>query len=108
MLRPFWMARSRPGTCDHPNGDQRNIFQKMFGLGEKGYRSAVDLSAARKRGAAQSSAWKQSGECTEWRRQNQAEPEKKKKGFFGKIFGVFKDDDKNKDQTPNQSQPPQQ
>ena len=24
------------GTCDHPNGDQRNVFQKMFGLGEKG------------------------------------------------------------------------
>ncbi|MGH9617948.1 MAG: penicillin-binding protein 1A, partial [Acidobacteriaceae bacterium] len=24
------------GTCDHPNGDQRNIFQKMFGLGAKG------------------------------------------------------------------------
>lgn len=23
-------------TCDHPNGDHRNIFQKIFGLGKPG------------------------------------------------------------------------
>ena len=46
------------GTCDHPNGDQRNIFQKMFGLGEKGTSSAADLSPACERGTATSSAGK--------------------------------------------------
>jgi hypothetical protein len=33
------------------------------------------------------------------------DPNKKKKGFFGKIFGVFKDD-KDKDKEPGKQNPP--
>jgi penicillin-binding protein 1B len=96
------------GTCDHPNGDQRNIFQKMFGLGEKGTNpplispppaNVVQPNAPQGKNSANGQNGQQNP--------NQAEPEKKKKGFFGKIFGVFKDDDKNKSQDQNQ-QPNQQ
>ena len=101
------------GTCDHPNGDQRNIFQKMFGLGEKG--TTPPLISPPPANVVQPKAPPGSNPANAQNgQQNQVEPAKKKKGFFGKIFGVFKDDDKNKDQTPNQSpnqnqnQPPQQ
>ena len=97
------------GTCDHPNGDQRNIFQKMFGLGEKGTNpplispppaNVVQPNAPQGKNSANGQNGQQNP--------NQAEPEKKKKGFFGKIFGVFKDDDKNKSQDQNQNQQPNQ
>ncbi|HUV96804.1 MAG TPA: hypothetical protein VMV98_04975, partial [Acidobacteriaceae bacterium] len=80
---------------------------KMFGLGEKGTNpplispppaNVVQPKAPQGNNPANA----QNGQ------QNQVEPKKKKKGFFGKIFGVFKDDDKNKNQDPNQNQQPQQ
>lgn len=94
------------GTCDHPNGDQRNIFQKMFGLGGKGTNPPLIspppsnvVQPNPPQGTNPANA--QNGQ------QNQVEPQKKKKGFFGKIFGVFKDDDKSKNQNSNQNQQPQ-
>ena len=97
------------GTCDHPNGDQRNVFQKVFGLGEKGTNPPVIAPPPAnvvqpKAPQGSNPANAQNGQPN----QNQAEPAKKKKGFFGKIFGAFKDDDKNKNQDPNQGQQPQQ
>jgi penicillin-binding protein 1B len=88
------------GTCDHPNGDQRNIFQKMFGLGEKGSTPPVIPPAPAnvvqpKPPSGTNAAAGRNGS----QNQNQVEP-KKKKGFFGKIFGVFKNDDKNQNQQP--------
>ncbi len=99
------------GTCDHPNGDQRNVFQKMFGLGEKG--SAPPVIPPPPSNVVQPkppSGTNPGTPANGVQNQNQTEPEKKKKGFFGKIFGVFKDDDKNhqQNQQPNQSQQPQQ
>lgn len=94
------------GTCDHPNGDQRNIFQKMFGLG--GNQSAPPIPpppANVVQPKPPSGTNPTSGANDE---QNQAGPKKKKKGFFGKIFGVFKDDGKNQNQPPNQNPQPQQ
>jgi penicillin-binding protein 1B len=91
------------GTCDHPNGDQRNIFQKMFGLG--GNKSAPPIIGPPPANVVQPQppggkipAQQQNGEPSP----NEAQPKKKKRGFFGKVFGVFKGDD-NKQQ--NQDQP---
>jgi penicillin-binding protein 1B len=95
------------GTCDHPNGDQRNVFQKMFGLGGKGTTPpAIPPPPANvvqpQAPGGNNPANAQNGQ------QNQVEPPKKKKGFFGKIFGVFKDDGKGQNQDLNQNQQPQQ
>jgi penicillin-binding protein 1B len=97
------------GTCDHPNGDQRNIFQKMFGLGEKGATpppiSPPPSNVVQPKAPPGTNAPNgQNGT----QNPNQAEPPKKKKGFFGKIFGVFKDDNQKQDQAPNQNQQPNQ
>jgi penicillin-binding protein 1B len=94
------------GTCDHPNGDQRNIFQKMFGLGEKG--TSPPLISPPPTNVVQPKAPQGNNPANSQNgQQNQSEPAKKKKGFFGKIFGAFKDD-KSKNQDQNQNQPPNQ
>ncbi|MGC1872680.1 MAG: transglycosylase domain-containing protein [Acidobacteriaceae bacterium] len=94
------------GTCDHPNGNQRNIFQKMFGLGEKG--TSPPLISPPPANVVQPQAPPGNNPANAQNgQQNQVEPKKKKKGFFGKIFGVFKDDDKSKNQDSNQNQQPQ-
>ncbi len=95
------------GTCDHPNGDQRNIFQKMFGLG--GNKSAPVIAPPPANVVqpqppnANNPAQGANGEQPP----NEAQPKKKKHGFFGKVFGVFKGDDnkdKNTQQNPEQPQ----
>ncbi|MHB8390001.1 MAG: transglycosylase domain-containing protein [Acidobacteriaceae bacterium] len=97
------------GTCDHPNGDQRNIFQKMFGLGEKGATPpAIPPPPANVVQPKPPSGTNPASGENGAQNQNRAEPTKKKKGFFGKIFGVFKGDDKNQNQQPNQNPQPQQ
>lgn len=95
------------GTCDHPNADQRNVFQKIFGLGEN--KSAAPPIPPAPANVVQPRAPSGQPEPGENTQQNgQAQPKKKKHGFFGKIFGVFKDDNKNKNQQqPNSDQPPQ-
>jgi penicillin-binding protein 1B len=94
------------GTCDHPNGNQRNIFQKMFGLGEKG--TTPPVIAPPPANVVQPQAPQGNNPANAQNgQQNQVEPPKKKKGFFGKIFGAFKDDDKSKNQDSNQNQQPQ-
>ena len=94
------------GTCDHPNGDQRNIFQKMFGLG--GNQSAPPIPPPPANVVQPKPPSGTNPANGENGAQNQTEPKKKKKGFFGKIFGAFKDDDKNQNQQPNQAPQPQQ
>ena len=94
------------GTCDHPNANQRNIFQKMFGLGEKG--ATPPVIAPPPANVVQPQAPQGNNPANAQNgQQNQVEPPKKKKGFFGKIFGAFKDDDKSKNQDSNQNQQPQ-
>ncbi len=94
------------GTCDHPNGDQRNIFQKIFGMG--GIKSAPPVLAPvpaivvlPQPPGGKTPAQILNGEQAP----NEAQPKKKKHGFFGKVFGVFKgDDNKNTQQNPDQPQ----
>ncbi|MBZ5646216.1 MAG: PBP1A family penicillin-binding protein [Acidobacteriia bacterium] len=78
-------------TCDQ--SDHRSLFSRIFGLGAK---PAPPVSNPQPQSGAQ--AQQQVG---------QQPPEKKKKGFFGKIFGVFKgEDDQNKQPPPANPPPP--
>jgi penicillin-binding protein 1B len=91
-------------TCDHSNGDQRNVFQKIFGLGEKpaapppSTPSLTTMPGQPQQvisGASPSSAQPPA---------TQPQPqEQKKRGFFSKLFGRKPKDDSQKQQT----QPPQ-
>lgn len=93
-------------TCDHPNGDQRNIFQKIFGLGGNPTpplngigTSGPVVKPAQPNGNGQSNASNQPADAN-------SPQKKKKKGFFGKVFGAFKgSDNKNKQTQQDQSQP---
>ena len=88
-------------TCDHPNADQRNIFQKIFGLGGNSKPPltgpTVPANVVQPAPPSGSNAGQTSAAGS-----NQNGQRKKKKGFFGKVFGVFKDNNKNQGQTNNQ------
>ncbi len=91
------------GTCDHPNGDQRNIFQKMFGLGEN--KSALPLIPPNPNVVPPQPPNGTAPTQGQGAEQNpNVQQNKKKRGFFGKVFGVFKGDDSQKQQ-PNPNQP---
>src|SRR5271170_2677833 len=102
-------------TCDHLNGDQRSIFQKLFGLGDKSAMPALPPGshptvlpppAANSTQPAGTQASAQSPSPTV----DDSQP-KKKKGFFSRIFGGgSKNDDKKPPPQPQQPAPntPQQ
>jgi penicillin-binding protein 1B len=95
-------------TCDHANGDQRNLFQKIFGLGgEKP--PPPPLPANRPLSALPPPTAQQPNlpppATAQAQEPNTPQP-KKKKGFFGKLFGGFKGDDNKQSQPSGQS--PQQ
>lgn len=90
------------GTCDHPNGDQRNIFQKMFGLGQNKSAPPIPPPPANVVQPQPPNGTPQNGNGSP----AQAQPKKKKKGFFGRVFGVFKGGDQKNQDTPD-SEPPQ-
>ncbi|MCU1285703.1 MAG: Penicillin-binding protein [Acidobacteriales bacterium] len=80
-------------TCDQ-SGDQRGFFSKLFGLGQKPLPPPpVSINGQ------QQQTQQQPGQNAP----AQAEDPAKKKGFFGKIFGAFKDDKKKE---PEKQNPP--
>lgn len=91
-------------TCDHSNGDQRNLFQKIFGLGEKPAPNqpvpGTPAGIVPKQPQLNNAIPLQQQTPTAQPEQQ----EKKKRGFFGRLFGK-----KNKDDQQNQQQqaPPQ-
>src|SRR5271167_2018151 len=96
-------------TCDHLNGDQRSIFQKLFGLGDKSAMPALPPGshptvlpppAANSTQPAGTQASAQSPSPTV----DDSQP-KKKKGFFSRIFGGGKNDDKKPPPEPQQPAP---
>src|SRR5437016_4995206 len=76
-------------TCDQQAGDNRNLFQKLFGLGPKPLPPPAVSNPNQQPG--QQNAQTQPGQQAEQQSEDAA---KKKKGFFGKLFGAFKDDKK--------------
>ncbi|MHB8302490.1 MAG: PBP1A family penicillin-binding protein [Acidobacteriaceae bacterium] len=81
------------GTCDHPNADQRNIFQKVFGLGGPP-RNGLPINPATPPNVVQPQPPSDSNASQGGNGQGNpgdTSGKKKKKGFFGKVFGVFRD-----------------
>ncbi len=100
-------------TCDHLNGDQRSVFQRIFGLGDKSAMPA--LPAGSRPTVVQppvvTSVQPAGGSATAGQSPSpvvaDATEPKKKRGFFGKLFGKG---DKKPDSTtppPQQTPPPQ-
>jgi len=84
-------------TCDHVASDQRNFFEKLFGLGAKPSPPPAGISnppqaAAPPANSAVGPASVATGPTED--------PNKKKKGIFGKIFGAFKGDNKDNNSNP--------
>ncbi len=90
-------------TCDHSNGDQRNLFQKLFGLGEKPTPPNVVNGQPAALPPAQAAARGTNGEPIPANADGQ-QPQKKK-GFFGKVFGALKGSDDKKPATQPQPVP---
>jgi penicillin-binding protein 1B len=87
-------------TCDHSNGDQRNLFQKLFGLGEKPSPAPPNTRTP----AAIAPNQPQLNNAIQGQQPNpavQPQPEKKKHGFWGRLFGK-----KDRDDSQQNPQPP--
>jgi penicillin-binding protein 1B len=95
-------------TCSQSSNDERNLFQKVLGLGEKPIgaplpgqpQQIVVGSPAQPPAGAQQPAANANGP-------QPAEEPKKKKGFFGRLFGGGKKDQDQQQQQPQQPPPPQ-
>jgi penicillin-binding protein 1B len=90
-------------TCSHPNGDQRNFFQKLFGMGAPPQQQLPPRSGPTVLPPGQP---QQPGSPGTENAQNgdQEKPKAKKRGFFGRLFGGGKkDDQQQQDQQPQQS-----
>jgi penicillin-binding protein 1B len=93
-------------TCDQSAGDQRNLFQKVFGIGKENTvgpatpANGMPAMPAASTGAQVAAAPTQPGPAPPPPDQQQ----KKKRGFFGRLFGGKGDNDKQQPQ-PDASQP---
>jgi penicillin-binding protein 1B len=95
-------------TCDQSEGDQRNLFQKIFGIGKQATvgppppNGMPAVPAASAGGSPAATAEVQPGPAPPPAQQ----PQKKKKGFFGRLFGSKGDNDNKQQQPqPDPSQP---
>jgi penicillin-binding protein 1B len=94
-------------TCGQAEGDQRNVFQKLFGIGKEATVSpgtpvngmpALPQPSA---GGQAATALPQTGAVVPPADQQQ----KKKKGFFGRLFGGKGDNDNKQPSQPDPNQP---
>jgi penicillin-binding protein 1B len=92
-------------TCDQSAGDQRNVFQKLFGIGKEttvapgAPANGMPALPAQPTGSQAAAATALPGPAPPPPDQQQ----KKKKGFFGRLFG--KGDNDNKQQQADPAQP---
>jgi penicillin-binding protein 1B len=92
-------------TCDHSNGDQRNLFQRIFGLGEKPANPGPVPTTTSTPPTPQPNVPAQSATQGATAQNQPVQPEpapKKKRGFFSRLFGGGK-----KDQDQQQQPQPQ-
>jgi penicillin-binding protein 1B len=96
-------------TCDHSNGDQRNLFQRLFGLGDKPPNTGPVPVNSVSGPAQQQAAPGQTASSTP--QQNEpsatAPSQQKKPGFFKRLFGGGKKDEQQPQQQPAPQPPPQ-
>jgi penicillin-binding protein 1B len=92
-------------TCDHANGDQRNLFQKIFGIGERPVAPPPPVQAQQSvpqpvkpltPGPAQGAIANN--------QQAEVQQPKKKRGFWSRLFGGGKKDDQQQQEQPEQPQ----
>ncbi len=96
-------------TCDHPNGDTRNIFQKLFGLGENQKPSTPPQASNNPYTGVPGSPATSSGQPGQAQQAQSPTGEKpKKKGFWGRIFGGGNDQSKGKKANPEDKSPQEQ
>jgi penicillin-binding protein 1B len=93
-------------TCDHSNGDQRNLFQKIFGIGEKPAipPPAVQAQQPVPQPAKPMTPAPNPAQGAANNQDANAQQPKKKRGFFSRLFGSGKKDDQQQPQ-PQQQQP---
>ncbi|MBT9329456.1 PBP1A family penicillin-binding protein [Paracidobacterium acidisoli] len=94
-------------TCDHSTGDQRNLFQKIFGIGQKPVGPApVQQQAGQPQPAVPAAPVTNNPTQAQNNGLQQPQPPaKKKRGFWSKLFGKHDNGDNNDNQ--QQQQPPQ-
>ena len=92
-------------TCDHSVGDQRNLFEKIFGFGQRpvGPAPPPPKVAQPAPAPARANPAQPSVAQTQPADQNQDQKKKKKRGFWAKLFG--KGDDNNQQQQNQNPQP---
>lgn len=95
-------------TCDHSIGDQRNIFQKIFGLGQRPVTQGPQPPRVAQQPATPQQPTQTVVPVQPAPAQNQAsdqdqDQKKKKHGFWAKLFGK-KDDNKQQDENSNPQQ----
>jgi penicillin-binding protein 1B len=92
-------------TCDHSMGDQRNLFQKIFGLGQRSVTQAPPLQQQAQHPVPPPKAQPAQPAVAQNPpdQQNPDDKKKKKPGFWGRLFGK-KDNSQPQDQNPNQPQ----
>jgi len=89
-------------TCDHSMGDQRNLFQKIFGLGQRPVTQAPQPARVAQQPPPPAKAAPTQPTVAQTPADDQNQDQKKKKhGFWAKLFGK-KDDDKQQNQNPPQ------
>ncbi|MGB9031385.1 MAG: transglycosylase domain-containing protein [Acidobacteriaceae bacterium] len=90
-------------TCDHSMGDQRNLFQKIFGLGQRPVTQAPPTPGVAQQPPPTKAAPAQPSQAQNQPADQTQDGKKKKPGFWGRLFGK-KDDTQQQPQSPN---PPQ-
>jgi penicillin-binding protein 1B len=96
-------------TCDHSLGDQRNIFQKIFGFGQRPMAQGppppkVAQQPPQPQATPQAVPNQPAQAQNQGDQQDQEQPKKKKRGFWSRLFGRGDDNDKK----PQNDQNPQQ
>ena len=95
-------------TCDHTNGDQRNLFQRIFGLGQKPANPGPVPGPVAATPPAQPATQQPAAPAQQQPQQSVLQQEyqkEKKRGFFSRLFGGKKKDDQQ--QQPQQQPAPQ-
>jgi penicillin-binding protein 1B len=92
-------------TCDQSAGDQRSVFQKIFGLGKQTTVAPPGQPVNGLQALPPNPAGSQAAAAPPPPEQQQEQQPKKKKGFFSRLFGGKGDSDKQQQPPPDNTQP---